>query len=253
MDQRPPPCAHRAPRLPVPSTTTSTAHASLHTAPWPHHQMPLIDQSYRLRQGWPCQITDRPVQLDIIVLHTRCCWRSRKWGWPHQIMWLDSGQERVMMGSTHIGLICHTFHTPILDLRHVDLTVRHKMIGFHCHSRERGECRLRGWDTFCHWERARALRLGGARLRLRGRPRCHFLGRVRGQIWGRARCPLRGTLWCWVPISWPPIAPRIWFQMTISILPRGKGLARSMQATQRIQTDQIRLMSKYIFIHHWNP
>jgi hypothetical protein len=37
MDQRPPPCAHRAPCLLVPSTTTSTAQASLHTASWPYH------------------------------------------------------------------------------------------------------------------------------------------------------------------------------------------------------------------------
>jgi hypothetical protein len=37
MDQRPPPCAHRAPRLPMPSATTSTAQASLYTAPWPHN------------------------------------------------------------------------------------------------------------------------------------------------------------------------------------------------------------------------
>jgi hypothetical protein len=33
MDQRPPPCAHRAPRMPVPST--STPHGSLYTQP--HH------------------------------------------------------------------------------------------------------------------------------------------------------------------------------------------------------------------------
>jgi hypothetical protein len=39
MDQRPPACAHRAPRLPVPCTTTSTPamSAALHTTPWPHH------------------------------------------------------------------------------------------------------------------------------------------------------------------------------------------------------------------------
>jgi hypothetical protein len=39
MDQRPPTCAHRAPRLPVPCTTTSTPamSAALHTTPWAHH------------------------------------------------------------------------------------------------------------------------------------------------------------------------------------------------------------------------
>jgi hypothetical protein len=67
---------------------------------------------------------------------------------------------------------------------------------------------------------------------------------------GGARFPMRGTLRCWVPSSWPPIAPRICFQMMTNSLPRRKGLARSTQATQRIQTDQIRLMGKYIFIHH---
>jgi hypothetical protein len=43
MDQRLSPCAHRAPRLPVPSTTTSTTQGSLYTAPWPHHP----DGTYR--------------------------------------------------------------------------------------------------------------------------------------------------------------------------------------------------------------
>jgi hypothetical protein len=37
MDQRPPPCVHRAPRLPVPSTTTPTAPAPPNIAAWPHH------------------------------------------------------------------------------------------------------------------------------------------------------------------------------------------------------------------------
>jgi hypothetical protein len=39
MDQRHPACAHRARRLPVPCTTTSTSamSAALHTTPWPHH------------------------------------------------------------------------------------------------------------------------------------------------------------------------------------------------------------------------
>jgi len=43
MDQRPPHCAHWASHLPVPSMTTSTAQASLHIAPWPHHP----DTAYR--------------------------------------------------------------------------------------------------------------------------------------------------------------------------------------------------------------
>jgi hypothetical protein len=43
MDQRPPPCAHRAPRLPVPPTTMPTASAPLYTAGWPHHP----DAAYR--------------------------------------------------------------------------------------------------------------------------------------------------------------------------------------------------------------
>jgi len=43
MDQRPPPCAHRAPRLPVPPTTTPTALAPLCTTGWPHHP----DAAYR--------------------------------------------------------------------------------------------------------------------------------------------------------------------------------------------------------------
>jgi hypothetical protein len=43
MDQRLPPCAHRAPRLPVPPTTMSTYPAPLYTAAWPHHP----DAAYR--------------------------------------------------------------------------------------------------------------------------------------------------------------------------------------------------------------
>jgi hypothetical protein len=43
MDQRPPPCAHRAPHLPVPPTTMRTALAPLYTAAWPHHP----DAAYR--------------------------------------------------------------------------------------------------------------------------------------------------------------------------------------------------------------
>jgi len=43
MDQRPPPCAHRAPRLPMPSTTTPTTPAPLYTAAWPHYP----DAAYR--------------------------------------------------------------------------------------------------------------------------------------------------------------------------------------------------------------
>jgi hypothetical protein len=49
------------------------------------------------------------------------------------------------MGSAHIGLICRTFPILILDLRHVDLIVRHKMIGFLCHKPGRCRCRLWGW------------------------------------------------------------------------------------------------------------
>jgi hypothetical protein len=37
MDQRPPSCAHRAPCLPVPPTTTSTSPTPLYTMAWPHH------------------------------------------------------------------------------------------------------------------------------------------------------------------------------------------------------------------------
>jgi len=52
MDQRPPPYAHGAPRLPVPSMTTSTAQVSLHTAPWPHHPYaayrPLLPSTARM-------------------------------------------------------------------------------------------------------------------------------------------------------------------------------------------------------------
>jgi hypothetical protein len=50
---------------------------------------------------------------------------------------------------------------------------------------------------------------------------------------GGARFSMRGTLRCWVPISWPPIAPRICYQMMISSLHQREGLARRSQATHR--------------------
>jgi len=72
---------------------------------------------------------------------------------------------------------------------------------------------------------------------------------VRCQMWGGARVPMRRMLRCWVPISWPPVAPRIWIQMMISSLHQPEGLARRLQATQHIEIEQIRLMGKYIFRH----
>jgi len=48
--------------------------------------------------------------------------------------------------------------------------------------------------------------------------------------------PMRRTLRCWVPISWPPVAPRIWIQMMISSLHQPEGLARRLRATQRPST-----------------
>jgi hypothetical protein len=67
---------------------------------------------------------------------------------------------------------------------------------------------------------------------------------------GGSQMPHEGDVAMLDPDQLAPNSPRICFQMTINSLPRRKGLARSMQATQRIQTDQIRLMGKYIFIHH---
>jgi hypothetical protein len=49
---------------------------------------------------------------------------------------------------------------------------------------------------------------------------------------GGARVPMRRTLRYWVPISWPPIDPKICFQMMISSLHQREGLARRSQATQ---------------------
>jgi hypothetical protein len=43
MDQRPPPCAHRAPCPPVPPMTTPTDSTTLYTTTWPHHP----DAAYR--------------------------------------------------------------------------------------------------------------------------------------------------------------------------------------------------------------
>jgi hypothetical protein len=143
MDQRLSPCAHWAPRLPVPSTTTSIAQGSLYTAPWPHHPdrayrpflsgtagMAMSNHGQTGSAGYSCSPYSVPPtfsQLGITSLGHVTRW------------WV-----REVMGSTHFGLICRTLRTPGLDLRHVDLIVRHKMIGFRCHSRGRGRCWLRG-------------------------------------------------------------------------------------------------------------
>jgi len=75
--------------------------------------------------------------------------------------------------------------------------------------------------------------LGRARCQYLERVKCHFSVRVKCQIWGGARFPMRGTLRCWLLISWPTIALRICFQMMISRLPQGEELARKSQATQQ--------------------
>jgi hypothetical protein len=49
---------------------------------------------------------------------------------------------------------------------------------------------------------------------------------------GPPKLPMRQTLRCWVPISWPPIAPRICYQMMIYSLPQRNGVARRSQTTQ---------------------
>jgi hypothetical protein len=49
---------------------------------------------------------------------------------------------------------------------------------------------------------------------------------------GGGKLPMRQTLRCWVPISWPPIAPRICYQMMIYSLPQRNGVARRSQTTQ---------------------
>jgi hypothetical protein len=140
MDQRPPPCAYRAPRPPVPLMTTPTDSTALYTAPWPHHP----DAAYRpLLPGTVAVPTSDHGQTS-----TAECSSSpysemptlSQIGFTPQVTWLDGGCER---GWGHM-VMRRTFRIHILDLCHVDLIVRYRMIGFLCHRSGRCRCRLWG-------------------------------------------------------------------------------------------------------------
>jgi hypothetical protein len=78
--------------------------------------------------------------------------------------------------------------------------------------------------------------LGESQMPLSGESQVPLSSESQMPYLGGARVPMRRTLRCWVPISWPPIAPRICFQMMISSLHQQEGLARRSQATQRPNT-----------------
>jgi hypothetical protein len=156
MDQRPPPCAYRTPRPLVPPMTTPTDSTALYTAAWPHHPdvayrpllpstvaMPTSDHGQTSTAGYCSSPYSELPTLSHIEF-------------THQVMWLDGGCER---GWCHM-VMRRTFHIHILDLCHVDLIVRHMMIGFLCHRPGRCRCQLWGWDRCQHRQRCR-VRLWG--------------------------------------------------------------------------------------------
>jgi hypothetical protein len=62
MDQRLPPCAHRAPRLPVLYTNTSTAQGSLQATTWPLHPNAAYRPLPSVMAGMPTSTAQGPLQ-----------------------------------------------------------------------------------------------------------------------------------------------------------------------------------------------
>jgi hypothetical protein len=77
---------------------------------------------------------------------------------------------------------------------------------------------------------------GESQMPVSGESQVPLFGESQMPDLGGARVPMMRTLRCWVPISWPPIAPRICFQMMISSLHQREGLAKRSQATQQPST-----------------
>jgi len=251
MDQRPPPCAYQAPRPLVPPMTTPTDSTALYTAPWPHHPdvayrpllpgtvaVPTSDHGQTSTAGCSSSpYSELPTlsQIGFTPPGNVARWWVREGMGPHGYapyfsytytgpMPCGSDSEtqddrfplpqtgEMQMSAVGLGQMPAQAATQgqIMGLRQRLASVASQGL-----------------------ERAKCLYLGRARGRYLERARYHFPVRVRCQIWGGARFSMRGTLRCWVPISWPPIAPRICFQMMISSLHQREGLARRSQATRR--------------------
>jgi hypothetical protein len=151
MNQRPPPCAYQAPSPPVPPTTMPTDSAALYTAGWPHHPdaayrpllpgtvvVPMSDHRQTSTAGYSCSPYSEPPtfsQMGITPPGHVTRWWVRE-GWGHMVM-------------------RRTFRIHKLNLCHVDLIVRHRMIGFRCYRWGRCRCRLWGWDRCQHRQRCR--------------------------------------------------------------------------------------------------
>jgi len=145
MDQRPPPCAHRAPHLPVPPTTMPTALAPLYTTAWPHHPdaayRPLLpgtvgvipsDHGQTSTAGYSCSPYSVPSTFSQMGITSPG--HVTRW-------WVREGHDAISPHWANMGYYPYPF-TAGLCL--TDLIVRHRMIGFRCHSRGRCRCRLQG-------------------------------------------------------------------------------------------------------------
>jgi hypothetical protein len=152
MEQRPLPCAHRAPRPPMPPMTTPTDLTALYTTAWPHH----LDGAYRpLLSGTVARPTSDHGQTSAAG-----CFSSPYSELPtlSQIgftapsnvtrWWLQEG----MGPHGYAPYFPYTYTTP----RRVTPIVRHRMIGFSCHRPGRCRCRLWGWARCQHRRRYRA-------------------------------------------------------------------------------------------------
>jgi hypothetical protein len=189
MDQRPPTCAHRAPRLPVPCTTTSTPamSAALHTTPWPHHPdavyRPLPPGTAGMSRSDPGQTSSAGYSPSPYPTFSQLGITS-----PGHI---DRWWARECHDPSRFPLYYPYPLTPPMPVNPDSETQDDRFP-----LSQRGEClcRLCGRDRCQHRQGARARHLGRARCLFMDRSSCLFLGRVRTQMWGRGRCPMRGTM-----------------------------------------------------------
>jgi hypothetical protein len=143
MDQRPPSCAHRAPRPPVPPTTTSIAQAPLYTVPWPYQPdgvyrpllpgmagMTIVDHGQTNSVGYSCSPYSVPPTLSQMGITS--AGHVTRW-------WVPEGYDGMNPHHAYMPyfLYLYTRPTPCGS----DSETQNDRIC--CHSRGRARCRLR--------------------------------------------------------------------------------------------------------------
>jgi len=222
MDQRPPLCAHRAPRPPVPPMTTPTDSTSLYTTAWPHHPdaayrplllgtvaVPTSDHGHTSTVGYSSSpYSELPTlsQIGFTPPGNVVRWWVREGMGPHGYA--------PYFPYTYTGpMACGSDSETQDDRFPLPQTGEMQMpASAVCQGPAPGESQVP--------------LTGESHVPLSGESQVPLSGENQMPDWGGARFPMRGTLRCWVPIIWPPIAPRICFQMMMSSLPQREGLAR---------------------------